>query len=222
MEGLKIVCISDTRGKHNRVEIDVPDGDILLHAGDFSSMGTVYQTKLFIDWFDSLPHRYKVFIAGNHDWIAQNDSIELAAMLADTNITYLKHQSTVIEGIKIFGSPWQPAFCNWAFNYPREAGEKIWRDIPDDTNILITHGPPFGIHDYVEGGSRSSWNDSDNVGCKALLNRINQLEHLKLHVFGHIHCGRGYLENGKTTFINASVLTDAYQPYSNKAFIYNY
>lgn len=223
MEGPRIVCISDTHGRHHRAEVDVPDGDIVIHAGDFSSMGTEYQTEVFVDWFKSLPHRHKILICGNHDWIGEKDGKRLIKMLAGTGISYLCHEPCEIEGIKIFGSPWSPAFHNWAFNYDRMHGEYMWKSIPDDTNILITHGPPFGILDHVPGGARqSSWNTSDHVGCEALLNRINQLEQLRLHVFGHIHCSRGILEVGKKTFINASVLNDGYLPYTEKAFIYNY
>lgn len=224
MEGPKIICISDTHGKHGRTELDIPNGDILIHAGDFTSMGTKYQTEVFIEWFGLLPHKHKVLIAGNHDWLAQQKPPELLYMCQMAGITYLDHKSCEIEGIKIFGSPWTPAFCNWAFNYKRgEQAIKIWNVIPDDTNVLITHGPPYGIHDYVEGGAKQSrWNTEDNVGCKDLLNRINQLKDLRLHVFGHIHCGRGLLDNGRITFINAAVLGEDYQPYTVKAFTYNY
>lgn len=225
MDGLKIVCISDTHGKHSNDELDLPDADCIIHAGDFTSTGTAYQAELFLSWFDKLPYKKKILCAGNHDWLCQRDPIAFIKLLHNCNsqIIYLNHSSCNIEGVNIFGSPWTPAFYNWAFNYNREIGEKLWKAIPDNTNILITHGPPYGIHDYVEGAAKqSSWNNDDHVGCKALLERINQLKDLRLHVFGHIHCGRGYLENGKTTFINASVLSEDYQPYAVKGFIHNY
>lgn len=226
MEELKIVLISDTHGKHSRTEIDIPDGDMIICAGDVCSHGTLYEVERFICWFSSLPHKYKVFIAGNHCWPMQRIPEKVNDLLlkhSKSEIIYLNHNSCEVESIKIFGSPWSPAFYDWAFNYDRKEGEYLWKAIPDDTNILITHGPPYGILDYVEGGSKqSSWNDDDHVGCKALLNRVNQLKDLRLHVFGHIHCGRAVLENGKITFINASVLDEAYQPYTTKAFTYNY
>lgn len=226
MGELKIIAISDTHGKHGRAEIEVPEGDVLIHGGDFTSMGTEYQVELFLRWFDQLPHRYKIVIPGNHDWLCQRKPAKIREMLLGMckgNVIYLDHTWCNIDGVKIFGSPWTPAFCNWAFNYDRKMGEEVWKDIPDDTNILITHGPPYGIMDYVEGGAKqTSWNDDDHVGCKALLNRVNQLKDLRLHIFGHIHAGRGVLENGKITFINASVLGENYQPYAVKAFEYNY
>src|SRR5437868_14905360 len=130
----KIVCISDTHNCHDQIEI--PESDILVHAGDATTSGTVEQVKAFNAWFSSLPHRHKIFIAGNHDWLFERNN-ELARQLLDAEITYLQDSSVEIEGLKIYGSPWQPRFFDWAFNVDRgDAIAKKWRMIPLDTDIL--------------------------------------------------------------------------------------
>ncbi len=141
----RIVCLSDTHNCTN--EIDVPDGDILIHSGDATITGTVEEVKLFNDWFAGQPHKNKIFIAGNHDWLFERDNM-LARSLLDRSVVYLQDSSVVIEGLKIYGSPWQPRFYDWAFNLMRgaEIAEK-WRLIPNDVEVLITHGPPHGILD---------------------------------------------------------------------------
>src|SRR5690606_11518487 len=136
-----------------------------------------------------LPHKRKIFVAGNHDWLFEKDD-DRARGLLDPGISYLQDSSTEIDGLKIYGSPWQPRFFDWAFNLNRgrEMAEK-WAMIPDEIDILITHGRPHGILDLVP---RQGWNE--NTGCEELRKRVEQLSHLgrlKLHVFGHIHCGYG-------------------------------
>lgn len=204
----RIVCVSDT---HNcNEEIVVPDGDVLIHAGDATTVGTVEQVRTFNLWFAGLPHKHKIFVAGNHDWIFERDN-EQARRLLDTSIVYLQDSSTEIDGLKIYGSPWQPRFFDWAFNLNRgpEMAEK-WAMIPDDVDILITHGPPNGILDLV---SRQGWNE--NTGCEELRKRVEEiaaLGRLRLHVFGHIHCGYGKHEEFGVKFVNASNCDEQYNP----------
>ena len=128
------------------------------------------------------------------------------------NITYLQDSHILIDGVKIYGSPWQPEFFDWAFNLPRN-GEELkytWNKIPDDTDILITHGPAYGYVDRVIG-------EYQHLGCELLIERINEVQPM-LHVCGHIHTGNGVVDNGVTTFINASVLDErydyTYKPYN--------
>ncbi len=205
---MRIVCISDTHNCNR--QIDVPDGDLLIHSGDATITGTVEEIKLFSKWFALLPHKHKIFVAGNHDWLFERND-ELARSLLDKNTTYLRDSSVEIEGIKIYGSPWQPRFFDWAFNLMRgpELAEK-WRLIPDDVDILITHGPPHGILDEVP----RQWG-IENTGCEELRKRVDDISakgNLKLHVFGHIHCGHGRFDLNGTTFINASVCDEDYRP----------
>lgn len=205
---MRIVCISDT---HNcNEQIDVPDGDLLIHAGDATSIGTEDEIRQFNAWFSGLPHRNKIFIAGNHDWLFEKNN-DRARGLLDGSITYLQDSSVVIDGLKIYGSPWQPRFFDWAFNLNRgpEMAAK-WTQIPDDIDILITHGPPNGILDSVP----RVWGD-ELTGCEELRKTVDAIAangRLKLHVFGHIHCGYGRKAVGRVTFVNASTCDEGYDP----------
>lgn len=205
---MRIVCISDT---HNcNEEIVVPDGDLLIHSGDAVTSGTLNEIERFFNWFASLPHKRKVLIAGNHDWAFQLQPDKVRALIPES-LTYLQDSSTEIDGLKIYGSPWQPRFFDWAFNLNRgpELAEK-WARIPDDIDVLITHGPPHGILDLVP---RKGWDE--NTGCEELRKRVEQIAaygRLKLHVFGHIHCGYGVHEEFGVKFVNASTCDEQYNP----------
>ncbi len=201
---MRIVCISDT---HNcNEQIKVPDGDVLIHAGDATVTGRSDEIVLFNKWFASLPHRFKIFVAGNHDWLFETNNNYARELLSD-EIIYLQDSSTQIEDLKIYGSPWQPKFFDWAFNLNRgaELAEK-WKLIPDDTDILITHGPPNGILDEVP---RKYF--IENTGCEELIKKVAEVKP-KLHVFGHIHCGYGQTEKFGVKFVNASNCDESYEP----------
>lgn len=201
---MKLVLLSDTHGQHKHWNNKVPDGDVLIHAGDISSVGTEYQVVLFLEWFSKLPHKHKIFIAGNHDWLFERDSEVVRAILKNyPTLTYLQESSVVIDGIKIWGSPWTPWFYNWAFNIPPYK-ENQWDTIPLDTNVLITHGPPYGILDKTDRGQ--------HAGCRNLFRKIGELNECKLHVFGHIHEGAGELQLAEKTYINASMVDEIYMP----------
>jgi Icc-related predicted phosphoesterase len=205
----RIVCLSDTHNCNEQIE--VPDGDILLHAGDATINGTQYEVEAFLSWYSSLPHKYKIFVAGNHDWLYETENHIAKLMTAKFNIKYLQDSFVEIEGLKIYGSPWQPRFFDWAFNLNRgaELAEK-WKLIPLDTNILITHGPPHGILDEVP---RKFF--VENTGCEELRKRVETLAEfgkLKLHLFGHIHCGYGQDEQFGVKFVNASTCDEEYKP----------
>ena len=197
----RIVCLSDT---HNCThEIEVPDGDILIHAGDATIRGTVDEVAAFNRWFKRLPHPHKIFVAGNHDWLFELDN-EQARSLLDPTIIYLQDSSVEIDGVSIYGSPWQPRFFDWAFNLDRgsQMAEK-WAMIPDEIDILITHGPPHGILDRTPNG--------DYAGCEELNKRIEQVRPA-VHVFGHIHLGYGTLQRDGTRFVNACICDEEYAP----------
>ena len=197
---ITIVAISDTHGLHEALE--VPPGDILVHAGDMTNMGEIEGVGAFNDWLGSLPHAHKIVIAGNHDFCFERDREASEPLL--TNCTYLHDSAVTALGIRFWGSPWQPWFFNWAFNLQR--GEEIrqkWDLIPADTDVLITHGPPRGHGDRTQGG--------ELVGCRDLLDAIERIRP-QLHVFGHIHEGYGVSSNGHTTMVNASNCDFAYEP----------
>lgn len=205
----RIVCISDTHNCND--EIIVPDGDLLIHSGDATIEGGHVEVIDFLNWFSQLPHKRKIFVAGNHDWLFEIDNRHARLLLADSKIIYLQDSSIEIDGVKIYGSPWQPRFFDWAFNLDRgpEMAEK-WAMIPDDIDVLITHGPPYGILDLVP---RKGWDE--NTGCEELRKRVEQIAKfggLKLHVFGHIHCGYGVHKEFGVKFVNASICDEQYNP----------
>ncbi len=205
----KIVCLSDT---HNcQGQFEVPDGDILIHSGDATIRGTVPEVEEFLAWFSRLPHRHKIFVAGNHDWLYETENRFARLLTAKLDIRYLQDSSTEIDGLKIYGAPWQPRFYDWAFNLDRgaEMAEK-WKSIPDDVDILITHGPPYGILDEVPREDRT-----ENTGCEELRKKVEEIAKsgkLKLHVFGHIHCGYGLRDELGVKFVNASICDESYEP----------
>ncbi len=204
----RIICISDT---HNcNEQIAVPDGDILIHSGDATIRGTIPEIETFNDWFANLPHKYKIFVAGNHDWLFETNNSYARKML-DSSIIYLQDSFVKIEGLKIYGSPYQPRFYDWAFNLMRGAELAAkWKLIQNDIDILITHGPPHGILDEVP---RKLW--IENTGCEELLKKVEEIAYfgkLKLHVFGHIHCGYGQKEEFGVKFVNASTCDEEYNP----------
>jgi len=217
MKTTKITFISDTHGKHEyltskRMGNILGSGDILIHCGDVSNTGKSHEIKEFLDWFSNTDFTHKVFIAGNHDFGFQLVNT-IAPEYIEKGVHYLFDSSVEIDGIKIYGSPWQPVFYDWAFNLPR--GEKLaekWAKIPGNTDILITHGPAFRMLDHVPSGMM--------VGCEDLFNRIMDIKP-KIHACGHIHWAYGQKSFNDVDFINAAVLNERYE-YENKPVVINY
>jgi len=191
--------ISDTHRRHE--EVTIPDGDMLIFAGD-GDFRTKSSLEPFLEWFSGHPHKHKVMIAGNHDFFFEQ---EMAAILTyDYDIIYLEGFGVEIEGLKIWGSPITPTFGNWAFM--KERGNEIakeWAKIPENTDIIITHGPPMHIMDKV-------FYNNESVGCWDLAQKIKEIKP-KLHIFGHIHSQEGVLEKDGTIYVNASVVDEEYQ-----------
>ena len=218
---MEITFISDThwlvRDSQDRLDMEdlLPGGPILVHAGDVSGRGTETEIRQFLDWFSKLPYMHKVLIAGNHDFFFEVAKLEeVAALIAEyPGITYLNDSGATIEGIKFWGSPVTPFFHNWAFNRWPDEIKPHWDMIPEEVDVLITHGPPKGILDYTEY-------DRDNVGCSLLLEKVKQVKP-KVHVFGHIHEARGKKEIDDTVFINASMVTLRYEVRYEMPYIVN-
>jgi len=212
---MKIILISDTHGLHEFIHHPLPKGDVLIHAGDVCNIGSESDVRSFIYWFQNLKgFDTKIFIAGNHDWGFERKEPWLYNYINDENLSqsdcvYLEDNEFTIETpefsrpIKFYGSPWQPPFMNWAFNAPEEQLAKYWEKIPIDTDILITHGPAYGILDTVEGRRY------EHLGSITLSERINIIKP-KIHICGHIHSGRNILEKDGILFINASTSTESY------------
>lgn len=216
MDKIIITAISDTHNKHKELTKDLPGGDLLLCSGDVSSMGYLHEIKNFCKWAANQDYEEVIFIAGNHDFGFQDTYEDAVEIINNYGLTYLQddlylfgNNHIYLEMIKIYGSPWQPEFYNWAFNLPKNdiELEQKWNNIPVDTDILLTHGPAFGYLDSIV-------NRVGNLGCELLRQRIDKFPP-KIHIFGHIHGGAGYMYNGKTHFINASVLNEHYT-YTNK------
>ncbi len=200
---MRLVCLSDTHLAHRSRDLRVPDGDALLHAGDATFRGTEAELRVFFEWFGALPHARKFLVAGNHDWLFQTDPAA-ARRLVPPGVTYLEDSGAELGDLKIWGSPWQPEFCSWAFNLPRGAALRAkWTLVPAGVDVLVTHGPPLGILDRIPRGEK--------VGCADLLAELPRIRP-RLHLFGHIHDAYGRLERDGTTFVNASTCDESYAP----------
>ncbi|CAJ1355241.1 unnamed protein product [Effrenium voratum] len=215
---LRFVCLSDTHGQHRELSSRLPPGDVLLHGGDFSTDGSLEEVLDFSAWLRSLPYQHKVLIAGNHELTFDQSytggrvksketdvrSTFLASFTESDGVTYLEHEETVIRGVRIFGSPWQPEFLDWAFNAPRHAMAEKWQAIPAGVHVLLVHGPPLGRGDALLPSLQRG-------GCADLLVEVQNRIQPQFCVFGHIHEGAGISFDGTTHFINASSLNEHYQ-----------
>jgi Icc-related predicted phosphoesterase len=183
---IKVVCTSDT---HN-TQPHIPDGDVLLHAGDLTNHGTAAEVQAQLDWLASLPHTHKVVIAGNHDKVLDPDFVEHRRGLGERfslnwhDITYLRCSSVTLDvarvdrSLKVYGDPETPEYGRWAFQHPRN--KDTWTNtIPPHVDVLLTHGPPMGHLDW------------DRAGCPFLLKEIRRARP-RLVLFGHIHEARGH------------------------------
>ncbi len=214
---MRITHISDTHNKHNQLNGKLPGGNLLIHSGDFTSIGRKHEVEKFIEWFDKQDYTHKVFIAGNHDLVFDREAlyqdkaahferkvfdtlpaegkpdwlVELLNNLPDS-VYYLENSSVKLEGINIWGSPYSPSFgYGWAFN--KDRGNDIaqyWNTIPMDTDIVITHTPIYGYNDRAA-------NTNQNVGCADLYHRLKEVNP-HLHFCGHIHEAYGHKTMGLT------------------------
>lgn len=212
---LRIVCVSDTHSQHEMVQL--PPGDILVHTGDFSMKGRENEVRAFNKWLGKIPFKHKVVVAGNHEVTfedqnepqirhifgleAQPSSSEMKKLL--TNCTYLQDSFCEVEGLKIYGTPHQPVFFNWAFNREDEQRQKLFSAIPSDSDIVLCHGPPYNILDKVH--------DGQHVGCPIMRKEMLERVKPKLMVFGHIHEDHGVEKIDNTIFVNAANCTVRYK-----------
>jgi len=211
MSKLKIVAISDVHCKWNKLVI--PECDILISCGDYSFRGEKHVVKNFHTWLNKQDARYVISVQGNHElWVEKNFlEAKQVAEEACPGVYFIDEGLVEIEGIKIYGSAITPFFCDWAWNRYPEGLIKAWNKIPDDTNILISHGPPYDILDkttYANGDPRP-----EPLGCSFLMHRIKQLKELSLHFFGHIHWQGGQTVNKDgVSYFNTAVCDEMYLP----------
>ena len=206
-----IDSVSDLHGSYPRMK----GGDLLIVAGDLTAADLGHQYAHFRMWLQDLKYRKKIVVAGNHDGLIQGGRWNIDR---PEGFDYLQDQAIEFEGLKIYGSPWTPSFCDWHFMKMRgQELREIWGLIPRDTDILITHGPPNGILDQVEPGE-------EHLGCIDLWLAVKKIKPM-MHVFGHIHGGYGQKtieygqknpENGrkKTIFVNAAHCNEHYEPFN--------
>jgi Icc-related predicted phosphoesterase len=216
---MNIITISDLHG-HLPV---IPACDVLLIAGDICpkkdhglTRQVTWLNSEFRAWLESVPADEIVSIAGNHDFIFE----KAPHLVPDLSWTYLQDDGVEIDGLNIWGTPWQPVFGNWAFNATAERLARQWSLIPDDTDILISHCPPYGYGDLaprkITAENEKEWPSPEHAGCPHLRDRVLALPRLKLHVFGHIHVGRGlyHAVNAKghaIRLVNAAVVDERYE-----------
>lgn len=224
---INITTISDTHGKHNLVHgRNVGSGDLILHSGDCTPRGAREDIEEFLRWYGDLDFEMKVLIAGNHDFDFEKNPKLCAELCESYGVTLLNDSGVKFNGLHIWGSPVQPWFYNWAFNRMRTKEQATlrypfigdhWDMIPKNTDILLTHGPAYGILD-------KTMRTQENVGCELLLKKIQEIRPV-LHVCGHIHEDRGiHVEQGSSpiTYVNASSLDLSYHPHKEKAFKFDW
>jgi len=191
---MRIVAVADTHLYHSDLGV-LPAGDVLIHAGDLLRGGSLDELKLGAEWLSEQDFSHKILVAGNHDRCFQTDR-EQACKILGEGVTYLQDSGTHIQGLMFWGSPWQPAYHNWAFNLPRgEALRKYWAQIPANVDVLITHGPPAGVGDASPVPGRG--------GCVELMKRVESITPA-LHLFGHIHQDGGFWQRERTAFSNVT------------------
>lgn len=211
---MKIVVISDTHGKYNRLTI--PDCDILISCGDYSFLGEQHEVRNFHKWLNKQKAKHIISVQGNHEKGVEKNW-ELSRQLAlevCPGVHFIDEGLVEIEGLKIWCSAISPWFYDWAWN--RKRGQEIrnhWDRIPKDVDILVTHGPPMGILDGImRFNHQIDEYEVEHVGCWDLMASILSLKQLKYHFFGHIHEGYGVKTIGQVTYVNASNCNSAYQP----------
>lgn len=174
----------------------------MIFCGDWSeSTGSITDVLKFSAIVKKIDAKHKIIIAGNHDRIAQQDSLLVKQIFKEANAIYLQDERVTINGINFWGSPWSVEFNNWAFMLPDYELTRKWKKIPKDTDVLITHTPPYGILDCLP--------NIGNVGSKTLEEYVKKIRPY-IHMFGHIHSGYGVEHSKYTDFYNVSICDDDY------------
>jgi len=216
---LRIVAISDTHGGHAQVK--VPDADVLIHCGDFCKYGRMEEVKDFALWLQKLPHKHKLVTAGNHDKPVEAYPFKCRRLFEEAGVTLLLNEEIVIDGFKFWASPITPRFFDWSFMKDRgQEITEVWAQIPEDVDVLITHGPPYG-HGDLAPAYPPHQPLPKVAGCLDLLLRLREMKiksgwkNPRVHCFGHIHSGAGVAhsdEFGRMLFVNAATCTEEYKP----------
>jgi Icc-related predicted phosphoesterase len=197
-----ILHLSDTHNLHRELQ-NLPPADVIVHSGDMSMAGTGNEVADFVEWFGTLDYQYKIFIAGNHDYCLEKKDIKRIQCFLPQNCFYLYNSGVTIERVKFWGIPF--------FFSDDVSGEyfNMIEQIPRDTNILISHRPPFGVLD----------DDNITYGCPDLLQAVIDVRPC-YHLFGHVHNAYGIEKSKDTTFVNAALVNEEYQ-LLNEPFVFD-
>lgn len=187
---MKILHISDTHGRHAELT-NLPNADIVVHSGDFSFSGTEHEVFDFLNWFIKLPYKYKIFIAGNHDDCLYGADIDGI----DENVYYLCNSGVEFAGVKFYGVSMFMGDCI------TDRQSRNIAKIPGNTDVLITHNPPFGILDF---------DGNIHYSSEGLLAKVSEIKP-RFHLFGHIHANNGLVKLETTTYVNSAIVSENYQ-----------
>lgn len=209
---MKIVCISDTHMFHREMKYKVPDGDVLVHAGDMTHRGWLHELESAAGWLAELPHNHKFVICGNHEYHVSEQTYYVRDMFESFGVQLIHNKTVEVDGLKFYGEPRTPEFFNWGWMYKRgHQAATVWSQMPDDIDVLVCHGPPLGYLDMCP-----DWADRDSmihVGCKEQLDRLHQVKP-KYVICGHIHESYGFTKYPYGHVINASICNSRYKPHN--------
>jgi predicted phosphohydrolase len=193
-KSVHIVLLSDTHELHR--EVNVPPGDLLIHAGDFTMFSkNPSAISDFNDWLGELPHPSKIVIPGNHEFFLEQD-VSRRRLLTNANV--LVDEEIAVGGLRIWGSPVTPLYGGAFGRSSARDRRSAFSLIAPGVDILVTHGPPLGVLDQVPG-------TESRAGCAELAEAVRRVRP-KLHVFGHIHGAHGITERDGITSANAALM----------------
>ena len=195
---MEICVCSDLHGRHR--DIEIPEADVLCVCGDLVYAGNIIHMEDFLEWIQELPHQKKIIIAGNHDFPIEKNTNHWRKRIRNAGGIYLQDESVLIDGVNFYGSPWNLT-PGWAFG--DSSFKEVWDKIPNNTDVLMTHSPPYKILDQSSRGIR--------YGCPNLEKVVKRIKP-KYHIFGHIHKSFGETTIDETTYINSSIWYDNSKP----------
>ena len=198
---MKAVVLADN---HTDYDFETPEGDLLIHCGDFTFHGNPKEMEKFKNYLKRQPHEHKLFIFGNHEKVDKELTYWIDYLEDETGAKCIHEKEYKINGLKFFGSSYTPQFMNWGFMQDEETRERYWENMYDGMDVLVTHGPPMGIMGKIEDGTE--------IGCEYLRKFVDRVKP-KYHFFGHNHAGAGVTSRNGTLFVTAAILTEHYQKF---------
>eukprot|EP01024_Parvocaulis_polyphysoides_P029187 TRINITY_DN26340_c0_g1_i2.p1 TRINITY_DN26340_c0_g1~~TRINITY_DN26340_c0_g1_i2.p1 ORF type:complete len:278 (-),score=36.22 TRINITY_DN26340_c0_g1_i2:133-870(-) len=211
---VRLICISDTHNGYEKlteklIELHRSDSDILIHAGDMTDRGSTDELQRINSWFGTLPYKHKIAISGNMDGIGLQKMTHDQKQKLFSNVTYLENDEVELEGVKFFGTPYTPRFCGGFQLRDDKQAAQMWEKIPEDTQVLVVHGPPKGMMDMTSRGMM--------VGCPELKKKVDEMQDMRVMVWGHIHNAAGMVRDQQknVTYINAAQYDGIYSGMKN-------